>query len=438
VRSKLLRQRPAGAAGDEAPAAAPVKRKAHYQQIDALRAIAAFWVIIAHVSQHFKPPHNELLQYITLTNEAAPGTPVVLFFAISGFVLYRPFVAARFAGRPRPPTIPFWVRRAARIVPAYWVALALASAWLGYSYIATPGGVIRYFGFMQIYGNIHTLGGGLGVAWTLCVEVTFYMLLPLMAWGVRRIAPRRPPIVSEVALCGLMVLVSVIWQPVIIHTVSYDSGWEVSALSWLPGCLEYIAAGMLLAALSVETTQRETPRRIVALLNRRPWLSWLAALAILYFEAQIAKSGSSAYWVSTNLMKPLACGLLLAPFVLGTPVDGGISRVLRFRPLVFFGTASYGTYLWHYPLFTKLYPSLHSHGELVTLLAITPLSLLAGALSYYIVEMPAQRTAGSWLRRRKERAEAPAAVAGPPIAPAGTLATVGSAPPSPPRQAGDA
>jgi acetyltransferase len=68
-------------------------------------------------------------------------------------------------------------RRVLRIVPAYWVAVAV----LGIS----PGAVgvfdedwWRYWFFLQLY-SAETLGGGIPVAWSLCVEVSFYLLLPL-------------------------------------------------------------------------------------------------------------------------------------------------------------------------------------------------------------------------------------------------------------------
>jgi peptidoglycan/LPS O-acetylase OafA/YrhL len=409
------------------------KRTRRFQEVDGLRAIAAFAVISVHVSQYFPVSHSELVAYLVERNDGVPAAAGVLFFVISGFVMYRPFVAARAAGRPLPPLLPYAVRRAVRIVPAYWLALAVVSVWFGFGYIGTAQGIVRYFGFMQIYGNIHTLGQGLGVAWTLCVEVTFYLVLPPLALAARRIGRRRPWIFSELILFGAMVLTSVIWQIVILQTVSYDTGWVVPMLSWLPGTIELIAVGMLLAALSVEVERRPTPRRAAALITRRPWLAWLSAIALFYVVGQATSLGPTVYWVSTNLAKLVACGLLVAPFVLGGPGRGVIARVLRARPLVFIGTVSYGIYLWHYPLLTKLLPSMYKHGEVETLVVVSLMSLWAGALSYYLIEHPTQRLAIRWLSRR--RAGGPAASLAGPLVAVGPVAPVV---PAPPAQAGDA
>ena len=134
--------------------------------VDALRGLAALSVILYHADTRFPFPGTRLGQYLTQRNAGPPLTAVVLFFLISGFVLYRPFVAARLDGRPLPPLLPYAIRRVARIVPAYWVILALVSAWLGYRYMLTPTGFIRYFGFLQLYAPHATVTGGISVAWS--------------------------------------------------------------------------------------------------------------------------------------------------------------------------------------------------------------------------------------------------------------------------------
>lgn len=64
---------------------------------------------------------------------------VSIFFVISGFLLYRPFGAARLAGERSPPLLPYAIRRVARIVPAYWVALTIVALWLPVSGTFTAG-----------------------------------------------------------------------------------------------------------------------------------------------------------------------------------------------------------------------------------------------------------------------------------------------------------
>ena len=79
---------------------------------------------------------------------------MTVFFVLSGFLLYRPFVRARLLGGPAPPGAAYGWRRVLRIVPAYWVALALIALWLARRDVLEPGGALVYCGFLQIYGDI--------------------------------------------------------------------------------------------------------------------------------------------------------------------------------------------------------------------------------------------------------------------------------------------
>src|SRR3954453_21555260 len=151
---------------------------------DSLRGLAVLSVIGFHVAsltgRLSEGPFGRVMFVLG-------GEAVIVFFVISGFLLYRPFVAARAAGRPLPRTGAFLFRRAFRIVPAYWVILTLLAIYPGLHGPFTEDWW-RYYFFLQLYSP-DTVLAGLPVAWTLCVEVTFYLLLPLWALGVRRLRP---------------------------------------------------------------------------------------------------------------------------------------------------------------------------------------------------------------------------------------------------------
>src|SRR5207237_4074846 len=105
------------------------------------------------------------------------------------------------------------------LASAYWVAppvVVLLRGSAGEATTTTPvftaHGVVAYFGFLQVYDS-QTLLGGISAAWTLCVEVTFYAMLPLWAMLLRRVPCRseRGFLRSELlALAGLYV-VGVAW-----------------------------------------------------------------------------------------------------------------------------------------------------------------------------------------------------------------------------------
>ena len=94
-------------------------------------------------------------------------------------------MAARANGEPRPRTDRYLRRRALRILPAYWFALTVLAVFPGIVGVFT-GDWWRYYFFLQLYDR-DTVVLGIPITWTLCVEVTFYLALPLWAAGVRRL-----------------------------------------------------------------------------------------------------------------------------------------------------------------------------------------------------------------------------------------------------------
>jgi peptidoglycan/LPS O-acetylase OafA/YrhL len=385
--------------------------KPRFALIDSMRALAALSVIVFHVSYWFPVPGNGLWQYLSQRNAGPPVTGVVLFFLISGFVLYRPFVQARLEGRTMPALFPYAVRRVVRIVPAYWLALTVVTVWFGLHEVMSVSGVIRYYGFLQLYGTLGTAGGGISVAWTLCVEATFYAALPLIAVAVRRFASRRSPVRGELAMCAVLAVSSLAWQAIIIATMPRSSGSLSTLLLILPGSLDLFAAGMALAVASVALQGAEQPAAWLRVVDRWAVLPWLLAAAAFYGVGQmpsIAGHSFAAWWLTTHELKALGCALLLVPVVFGAQRRGVLRRVLGFPPLLWLGTISYGIYLWHKPLLDKLGPHLAPHGELFTGVVVTAITVAVAAISFYAVERPLQRMARRYLEARATRAPLPA------------------------------
>src|SRR3954454_7792021 len=149
--------------------------------MDSLRAIAALSVFFAHGFLILSVIGGASLSpYL-----ARLDIGVSIFLMISAFLLYRPFAQARFERRPLPPLVPFAIRRVLRIIPAYWLALTGVALWLGLDYVFTGEGIVRYYGLLQVYSS-HTIDKGIGQAWTVCVEITFYLLLPIWALTARQ------------------------------------------------------------------------------------------------------------------------------------------------------------------------------------------------------------------------------------------------------------
>src|SRR3954471_4935232 len=100
--------------------------------MDSLRAIAAISVLTVHIalpSGLLDPGYGGRQFFGRL------DVGVAIFFLISGFLLYRPFVRARAHGEPRPPTLAYLWRRALRIVPAYWLVLIVIALAFSLDYV---------------------------------------------------------------------------------------------------------------------------------------------------------------------------------------------------------------------------------------------------------------------------------------------------------------
>jgi peptidoglycan/LPS O-acetylase OafA/YrhL len=319
-------------------------RAERFPLMDSLRAIAALSVLAFHAA-FFAGMYTSdavLRPYV-----AQAGSGVSVFFVISAFLLYRPFVKARFEGRTGPSVRAYAWRRFLRIVPAYWLALTVVAIWLSLEIVAEPPWHIPlFYGFGQIY-TAQTGFAGIGQAWTLCVEVTFYAFLPLWALAVRRLSWR-----AELAALACLWLLSLAWKLVAVHHVnpsSLDSGpW----LMPLPNFLDMFALGMALAGLSARGLPANLERAV-----SRAWPWWaLAAVAYWATAIQLDRRTHDAQdvFVLRHELESVVAIALIVPAVFAWERRGAIRRLLAWRPLLYLGLVSYGIYLWHHTLVTKI------------------------------------------------------------------------------------
>jgi peptidoglycan/LPS O-acetylase OafA/YrhL len=396
---------PAGpSAGPAAPppVVAPPPGHPRFPLVDSLRAIAAISVVLVHAGGLTVTPAAGFVSH------AEAG--VAVFFAISGFLLYRPFVSARLNGARRSALSSYLRRRILRIVPAYWLALTLVAIWPGAPGVFS-GHFWLFYGFGQVYSDRYVLDG-IAPAWTLCIEITFYLLLPVYAALIGGLVGRLPRERQvRVELLGLAALaVASLAYRYLLRTHGSLS-WVLNAL---PTHLDWFAPGMALAVLSAYWQERPLPRP-AAILARRPLISVAAAIgaytlvSLTEHGPQLVKVGPNPVLLYTgpqdvarHVLYAVTAAGLLVPAVLGR--GGGVRRVLSWRVLAWLGLISYGIYLWHQPLLVWICqpgPMLGCsfHGvpgaHRAPLLALTGLGLAAAitcaALSYYLVERPILR-----------------------------------------------
>jgi peptidoglycan/LPS O-acetylase OafA/YrhL len=378
-----------------------------------VRAIAALSVVALHAFVTAGATRT--------TTTAAPWVArldvgVTIFFLLSGFLLYRPFVRARLLGERSPHAAAYGWRRVLRIVPAYWVALTLSALWLGRDAVLDPSTAWSYYGFAQIYTD--QVLGGLSQAWTLCVELTFYAFLPLWAWLVRRFdrgeaGSARSELVALAVLAGA----GIAYQAAFLATASDPAHANTSrALVFLPAYLDHFALGMAIAVASVVAERRGSAPRALSWLERRAWPAWAVALVAYVVVCRgIGLSGTGILgepftaWQALarhGLFALVAAGVLL-PAVFGDPAAGAIRRRVLGNPaLLWIGVVSYGVYLWHDTVLEQAvrwgWLEAGPHPYATMLAAGVGGALLLAALSFYVLERPLLR-----LKRLVPDAQAP-------------------------------
>lgn len=219
---------------------------------DALRALAALAIVLVHTaifSGVFPgAAYRGLVAHLDMG--------VALFFLLSGFLLYRPFVATRRLGAPGTRLRDYARRRFLRIAPGYWLALTVLAVIPGI-YGVFSGNWWVYYGLMQNWPVYSRSGGclsdafrcGISPAWSLGIEVVFYATLPMYAAVTATLAHGRHWLTIE--LCALAVLAGI---SVLIQSLRIDySAW----LFFSPlGRGWWFGLGMALAVLSVWVQER--------------------------------------------------------------------------------------------------------------------------------------------------------------------------------------
>lgn len=183
--------------------------------IDGLRGIAAMWVVLYHLqgamALTFPDWAHPLVQWFM--GQGFLG--VDIFFVLSGFVI--PFsirnadLTPGFMGR-------FALRRSIRLDPPYWMAIAVEIVFvatalrlgLAEAPLPTPGQVLAHVFYLQ---NILGSGDIVGVFWTLCFEIQFYLgIVALLVAGqaIERTVGRRWAITVGSSLFAIMFVVSVL------------------------------------------------------------------------------------------------------------------------------------------------------------------------------------------------------------------------------------
>ncbi len=366
--------------------------------LDGLRGIAAFAIIVHHSGfwsgATFDGSWGRYLGRLDI------GVPV--FFALSGFLLFRPIVVAILDDRPLRPIGEHIWRRALRIYPAFWVALVLIVAFTTEAFRDTSGAVVTAL-LVHIHWPAHTIGP-MPQAWSLATEVTFYCALPIIA---RVLRPTLGHLGRAERRNGLYVftLVGALFSIAFrVAVLGIDNRWTGSAVLWLPATFDYFAIGMTLAvAREGHSRDSVAGERLERWAGRAGWW-WIAAAALFHVVSQnmgLALGLETASWpreIGRQLVYALIGFCLLYPLVFGGGRRSLVRRAVRSGPMEWFGTISYSVYLWHMVFIVHPWSPLQRAVEgvidqrflVVLIVAVIP-TVVVATISYYVVERTAMR-----------------------------------------------
>jgi peptidoglycan/LPS O-acetylase OafA/YrhL len=305
-----------------------------------IRAVAALLVVGTHAAYTTGKYTHGYWGLVGARLEV--GVPI--FFVLSGFLLFRPWVKSAATGGP-PPSLSRYARhRVRRIMPAYLVTVLFAYVLYHFREAGpNPGhtwlGLARNLTLTQIYCNGYLgkyLHQGLTQMWSLAVEGAFYVVLPLLAYVLLVLICRRrwQPNLMLGALAA-MTLISPAWL-ILVHT---DHWFPDGARLWLPTYLAWFLAGMALAVL-----QKMGVRCYAFMAIPLATISFFIVSTPIGGAPTTSPASMSEALVKTGFYASIAA-LAVAPLALGD--QGWYSRLLAARPMVWLGEISYEIFLIH-------------------------------------------------------------------------------------------
>ncbi|GLQ55450.1 acyltransferase family protein [Devosia nitrariae] len=391
---------------------------------DCVRASACLIVVFHHLAQRVDWRADmgvfDFARFFVATGGFGVGT----FFVLSGFLLARPFWQALDRGEPMPNLGTYALRRAARILPGFWLALTVSflvsitvfglrpDAWLIARYLAGLFLVSdwHWTSFFPVEIN--------GPLWSIGFEVSSYLMLPIGFAAVFALfRSKSKPLLSRVAWLGVIAAALALHSlfamlvPVPAIGRGFDYGLQGGAKVWMPlfnpfGFFAMFAIGALAGGAQV------------MLARYRSWLfdllavAALAGIAMLLFQQ--AEERTNEAWGVFEVPYAYPVFQLLVGALLATAPSSMLGgRLLDNPPMRYVARISFGIYVWHMLILelVRVYwmPEL-DYGALRTPLAFASASVVViattfvvAALSFRYIEAPVT----AWARRLEPRPSTP-------------------------------
>lgn len=346
-------------------------------EIDGLRFLAIFLVLLHHVHGFI-----EFKNYFTYTDQATYSwlrtwlidarRGVELFFVISGFILALPFAKAAFSDSPKPSIKKYFMRRLTRLEPPYIIALILMLI-----YQLTLGDMNHWMATKSFFASlfyVHNISYDwpsllLPVAWSLELEVHFYLLAPFLFSAFYLSKPSR-------RLLFIVLIFGLPWVQIHFQTWTY----------YLIHYIQYFLMGLLLADFYLDRPKIKTDG----------WAGYLLGGILLGY---VVVSPHVRTHVITDQQEVIQA--MLFPFGIGlfyyiVLTNPFWKKVFSIKVISVIGGMCYSIYLIHLPVISLAMRYMVNHqfsqsyaGQFLVYLAVSlPIVLAFGATYFLLVEKP--------------------------------------------------
>jgi peptidoglycan/LPS O-acetylase OafA/YrhL len=340
--------------------------------LDGVRAFACLSVIAYHIFRFTLisgvwSPNS--IGNLTSSLVLAGYTGVTLFFILSGFLLFMPYIRSLLFDDPWPSMRRFYLRRVFRILPGYYVSLVILILLTQRQYLQPAyWKQLALFLTLLMDSNAHTYQAINGPYWTLAVEWQFYMILPFFALLLRWIVQKGTFRWRLYKLWGCVAALAV-WG---LATRYWGRSWQINphqpallppvvhnvAMFFLYGqsgkFMEDFAVGMFVSTLYV--IWKVLPEhRFVRWLLGHSWLVWGIGVCWLFLASVWPAFPNHAFlspfigahnWLC-EISFAIGYGICMTAILFG---QSELQRMWAWLPLRRIGALSYGMYIWHLPL----------------------------------------------------------------------------------------
>lgn len=367
-----------------------VTEKRYMPGLDGLRAVSVLAVMAYHLNVEW----------------ASGGLlGVAIFFVLSGYLITDQ-ILQQWKNDGRLHLTNFWIRRAKRLIPSMIVMLIFVAVWLLISdpsrlsalkgdFVSSALYVNNWYLIFHDVSYFESFGpqSPIGHLWSLAIEEQFYLLWPLLLFGLLHLTRRKGNLVLIIMVGSIVSALAMV--------ILYTPGTDPSRVYY---GTDTRAFGLLIgAALAVIWPSVPARSRTAVTHSKLMDITGVLLLTILMWMIVYTDEYGSFLYEGGLFLVSILTALLIA--ILAHP-HSKLGKIMGTRPLRWIGVRSYSLYVWHYPIMVLTSSSVSTdQGSMVRIILQILASFLFAAVSYTYIEEPIRRGSfrNKWKRSSLKR-----------------------------------